>query len=178
MSNSLEKTIEDLSVKVYDINQFKNFTKKIKNDVALKVFKHNDVESIKALEKEIKLHIKVDMNDRIIRFYGVTIRPVSMFELGHKYVLVLELANNGTLRDYLQKNKSLNWHNRLRLPQELSKKHIEPDHMPEIYPDKRLDLDEPGYSKDYSINDYEKIKTIMPFDGGIKIHQQMNLLKK
>ncbi|CAG8560614.1 7265_t:CDS:2 [Racocetra persica] len=131
----IEKTIKDLNVTFYDIKQFKNseligrgafanvYRAKLEdpnsniNDVALKVFTKgdNDNESINALAREIELHMRVDMNNRIIKFYGITKREVTLFEPGHNYVLVLELANSRTLRNYLQNNVNLNWYNRLRL---------------------------------------------------------------
>jgi serine/threonine protein kinase len=48
-------------------------------------------------------HHKVDFDHRIIKFYGITQDPVT-----ENYVMVLEYANNGSLRKYLDTN-----HNKL-----------------------------------------------------------------
>ncbi|CAG8720467.1 1531_t:CDS:2, partial [Dentiscutata heterogama] len=64
--------------------------------------------------------------------------------------------------------------------EELSEKHTEPGALPKIYPDKQLDLDGTRYSNDFeddfegfTLNDHLDIKTIMPFEEGLKIHQQI-----
>ncbi|CAG8512342.1 44296_t:CDS:2 [Gigaspora margarita] len=64
--------------------------------------------------------------------------------------------------------------------EELSEKHVEPDALPKIYPDKQLDLDGSRYCADFeedfenfTLNDNPDIKTIMPFEDGLKIHQQI-----
>ncbi|CAG8680790.1 19618_t:CDS:2 [Dentiscutata erythropus] len=64
--------------------------------------------------------------------------------------------------------------------EELSEKYVERGALPKIYPDKQLDLDGTRCSNDYdddfeglTLGDHLDIKTIMPFDEGLKIHQQI-----
>lgn len=66
--------------------------------------------------------------------------------------------------------------------EELSKKYVKPGSLPQIFPDKKLDLGGEKYSED--LEDFEEdfddcfvinynIKTIMPLNEGIKIHKQI-----
>ncbi|CAJ0839487.1 504_t:CDS:2 [Entrophospora sp. SA101] len=64
----------------------------------------------------LKLLRKVDYHQNIIRFYGVTKSGDSK-----KYLLVLECADSGTLRSYLQKNfKSISWDLKLKFAREIA----------------------------------------------------------
>ncbi|KAF0407964.1 kinase-like domain-containing protein [Gigaspora margarita] len=141
-TESVENELEELDIKHYDFNQFKDFEEigagafatvyranlidpKLINSnldteyVALKIFKANDEASLKILLREIKLQRKVDMYDKIIRFYGLTKTKVSQFDRKLSYVLVLELADSGTLRNYLQQNQKFGWFDKLHLAQQL-----------------------------------------------------------
>ncbi|CAJ0852534.1 1862_t:CDS:2, partial [Entrophospora sp. SA101] len=65
---------------------------------------------------ELKLLHKVDYHQNIIHFYGVTKN-----EGNKKYLLVLEYADSGTLRSYLQKkSKSINWDLMLKFAYEIA----------------------------------------------------------
>ncbi|CAB5384456.1 unnamed protein product [Rhizophagus irregularis] len=70
--------------------------------------------NFKALVHEIQLQREVDFHDNVIRFYGVT---TSTKENQRKeYSLVIEYAENGTLRKYLKENfESLTWDNKFNL---------------------------------------------------------------
>ncbi|RIB17268.1 kinase-like domain-containing protein [Gigaspora rosea] len=135
--NLIKNEIRNLNVKCYDIKNFKDskqigrgafatvYCAKLEDsnssiiDVALKLFKNDDNESIMALAREIRLHMIVDMHDRIIKFYSIAKKEASLFEPG-RYVLMLELADGSTLRDYLKNNISLNWYNKFCLAQQLA----------------------------------------------------------
>ncbi|KAF0550871.1 e3 ubiquitin-protein ligase [Gigaspora margarita] len=145
-TESVENELEKLDIKHYDVNQFKDFkeigagafstvyrakiidSQSIDSNsdieyVALKSFKANDDASLKVLLREIKLQKKVDMYDKIIRFYGLTkTTKVTQFDSKPSYVyaLVLEFADSGTLSNYLQKNQSLSWFDKLHLAQQLA----------------------------------------------------------
>src|SRR3954452_25051280 len=54
------------------------------------------------------IHHKVDDDYRIIKFYGITQDPENK-----NYVMVLEIANDGSLRKYLDKNCKLNWKSKI-----------------------------------------------------------------
>ncbi|GBC00064.1 hypothetical protein RclHR1_03730003 [Rhizophagus clarus] len=81
---------------------------------ALKSFIKIDNATIKAIVREIQLHRQVDYHDNVIRFYGVT---SSIKENQRKeYSLVIEYADNGTLRNYLKENfENLNWNDKYKL---------------------------------------------------------------
>ncbi|KAF0487085.1 e3 ubiquitin-protein ligase [Gigaspora margarita] len=142
-TESVENELEKLDIKHYDFNQFKDFeeigagafatvyrAKLIEPKlidanldteyVALKIFKANDEASLKILLREIKLQKRVDMYDKIIRFYGLTKTQVSQFDRKLSYVLVLEFAGSGTLRNYLRENQSFSWFDKLHLAQQLA----------------------------------------------------------
>ncbi|CAG8512816.1 28476_t:CDS:10, partial [Gigaspora margarita] len=63
--------------------------------------------------------------------------------------------------------------------EELSEKHVEAGALPKIYPYKQLDLDGSRFCDDIEVDfedlmlDNSDIKTIMPFEDGLKIHQQI-----
>nr|CAG8651085.1 983_t:CDS:2 [Entrophospora candida] len=81
---------------------------------ALKSYKYTT--NTKELINELKLLRKVDYHQNIIRFYGVT-----KSEDSKKYLLVLECADSGTLRSYLQKNfKSISWDLKLKFAHEIA----------------------------------------------------------
>nr|CAG8532960.1 4988_t:CDS:2 [Entrophospora candida] len=82
---------------------------------ALKSYKHG-IANTKEITNELKLLRKVDHHQNIIRFYGVTKN-----ESNGKYLLVLEYADSGTLRSYLQeKFESISWDLKLKFAYEIA----------------------------------------------------------
>nr|CAG8597591.1 13568_t:CDS:2 [Entrophospora candida] len=80
---------------------------------ALKSYKHG-ITHMKEVTNELKLLRKVDYHQNIIHFYGVT-------ENEGEYLLVLEYADSGTLRDYLQeKVESISWDLKLKFASEIA----------------------------------------------------------
>ncbi|CAG8477786.1 306_t:CDS:2 [Cetraspora pellucida] len=70
----------------------------------------NDKQST-AFMNELKMHVKLNLCNNIIRFLGVT-----KDNTNHKYYLIMEFANNGDLYTYIrQKHHFLNWNKRLNL---------------------------------------------------------------
>ncbi|GBC42884.2 kinase-like domain-containing protein [Rhizophagus irregularis DAOM 181602=DAOM 197198] len=73
----------------------------------------------KEIVNELKLQREIDFHENIIRFYGITTENQS--NNSKKYLLVMEYANNGTLRSYLNRCfKDLNWNNKLNLAFQLT----------------------------------------------------------
>ncbi|GBC21969.2 kinase-like domain-containing protein [Rhizophagus irregularis DAOM 181602=DAOM 197198] len=94
--------------KVYRAN-WKNSHKRY----AIKSFFNINDATVKALVREIQLRREVDFHN-VIRFYGVT----ASFKENQKkeYSLVIEYAENGTLRKYLKENfENLTWDNKFNL---------------------------------------------------------------
>ncbi|PKY51675.1 kinase-like protein [Rhizophagus irregularis] len=81
---------------------------------ALKSFNLNITENIKKIVNEFKIHYDVNYHDNIIRLFGTVVQ-----ENGN-YLLVMEYADNGTLRSYLEKNKNLTWEFKFKLAYQLS----------------------------------------------------------
>ncbi|RHZ60888.1 hypothetical protein Glove_350g102 [Diversispora epigaea] len=54
--------------------------------------------SLNNLMHEVKRHRKLEINDSILKFYGITKEDNI-----NNYMIVLEYANNGSLRQYLKK---------------------------------------------------------------------------
>ncbi|RIB14913.1 kinase-like domain-containing protein [Gigaspora rosea] len=74
-----------------------------------------DEKSIKDAINELKLLRKVDCHPNIIRFYGVT------QDSNGYYNLVLQHADDGTLREYLKSNFALlQWVDKLRIAKEIA----------------------------------------------------------
>ncbi|RIB12429.1 kinase-like domain-containing protein [Gigaspora rosea] len=74
--------------------------------VALKSFENSD---LKEIVNELRIQKIVDIHQNIIRFLGVTKQE------GDKYLLVLQWADGGTLRSYLEKNfLNMNWNKKLQ----------------------------------------------------------------
>ncbi|PKK62195.1 kinase-like protein [Rhizophagus irregularis] len=132
-SNGLNKWIEEAIsknfFKYYEFEQFYNiqeigsggfgkvYRANWKNSLkryAIKTFFNINDATVKAIVREIQLQREVDFHDNVIRFYGVT---TSIKENQRKeYSLVIEYAENGTLRKYLKENfKNLSWDNKFDL---------------------------------------------------------------
>ncbi|GES93565.1 kinase-like domain-containing protein [Rhizophagus clarus] len=125
----IEDAISKKLIKYYEYKDFSNIQeigtggfakvcranwKKSHIRYALKSFIKIDNATVKAIASEIQLHREVDHHDNVIRFYGVT---TSIKENQRKeYSLVIEYADNGTLRNYLKENfKNLNWDDKYKL---------------------------------------------------------------
>ncbi|POG73392.1 kinase-like domain-containing protein, partial [Rhizophagus irregularis DAOM 181602=DAOM 197198] len=126
----LEKSIANEYLNYYEYSEFKNL-ESIGNGshgnvvranwknagifFALKTFKYYDNIMLKELVNEIKLQKRVDYHENIIRFYGITKVETE------KYSLVLEYADNGTLKSYLNKHcNELNWIDKYQLAFQLA----------------------------------------------------------
>ncbi|PKC56366.1 hypothetical protein RhiirA1_474102 [Rhizophagus irregularis] len=127
-SNDWNKWIEEEMskklIKYYEYNQFYNIQeigsgsfgkvyranwKNSHKRYAIKTFYNINDAIGEAIVCEIQLQREIDFHDNVIRFYGVT---TSIKE----YSLVIEYAENGTLRKYLKENfKYLTWNDKFNL---------------------------------------------------------------
>ncbi|GBB94301.1 hypothetical protein RclHR1_23290001 [Rhizophagus clarus] len=121
--NWIEDAITRKYFKYYEYNHFNNVEvvgsgsfgkvcranwKNSHSYVALKSFFNLDDVAIKEIVNELKLQREVDFHENIIRFFGITTE--NQIDNSKKYLLVMEYADSGTLREYLEKNfDNLTW---------------------------------------------------------------------
>ncbi|GES72491.1 kinase-like domain-containing protein [Rhizophagus clarus] len=96
------------------------YWKSAEKTVALKSLYNNPVmgteSSFEEFVKELKLIRSVDFHDNVIRFYGVSEDPTT-----RRYFMVLQYANGGNLRDFLNKNHEfLNWETRIKMASQIA----------------------------------------------------------
>ncbi|GBB86412.1 hypothetical protein RclHR1_12850005 [Rhizophagus clarus] len=124
--NWVEEAIVNKHIKYYESQHFNNIKeigkggfskvycarwKTSEKYFALKAFRNFENIGVKEIVNEIEIHREVDFHDNIIRFYGVTKSELdSQGDQMKTYFLVLEYADSGSLRNYLEKNfKTLDW---------------------------------------------------------------------
>ncbi|RGB37530.1 kinase-like domain-containing protein [Rhizophagus diaphanus] len=79
----------------------------------------NDATAEKIVD-ELKIQREVDFHDNIIKFHGVTINDQNSSSK-KCYMLVMEYADSGTLRNYLEKNiSSLTWNDKFKMAYQLA----------------------------------------------------------
>ncbi|CAB4382068.1 unnamed protein product [Rhizophagus irregularis] len=116
----IEGAISNTHIKHFDYKHFRNIEeigkggfgkiyranwKNSEQHLALKLLSNLDAVVARELVHELKLHRDVDFHDNVIRFCGVTIDDDT-----NKYMLVMEYADGGTLKDYLTENfYNLSW---------------------------------------------------------------------
>ncbi|RHZ60889.1 hypothetical protein Glove_350g101 [Diversispora epigaea] len=72
--------------------------------------------SLNNLINEVKRHRKLEINESILKFYGITNQ-----ENTNNYMIVFEYANNGSLRQYLKTNfQKFDWNIKLNLAKQIS----------------------------------------------------------
>ncbi|RHZ60930.1 hypothetical protein Glove_350g99 [Diversispora epigaea] len=72
--------------------------------------------SLNNLINEVKRHRKLETNGSILKFYGIT-----KHEYTDNYMIALEYANNGTLRQYLKTNsQKFDWNIKLNLAKQIA----------------------------------------------------------
>ncbi|CAB4403916.1 unnamed protein product [Rhizophagus irregularis] len=110
--NWIEEAIVKEQLKYYEYNQFKCIQE-------IGSGSSGKVNTVKEIVREIKLQRDVDYSSNIIRFHGI-----SKFESENRinnYMLVIEYADGGTLRDYLKKSfTDLTWNNKYNLAYQLA----------------------------------------------------------
>ncbi|EXX57408.1 uncharacterized protein OCT59_024001 [Rhizophagus irregularis] len=131
--NWIEESIVKKQIKYYDHKDFNNikeiglgnfgrvYRSNWKNShsfLALKSFINFDIIA-KEIVNELKLQREVDFHENIIHFYGITTEIQS--DDSKKYLLVMEYADSGTLRNYLSERfENLTWNNKLNLAFQLA----------------------------------------------------------
>ncbi|PKB95050.1 kinase-like protein [Rhizophagus irregularis] len=128
----LELSISNEQIADYKYSEFKNVTligkgsfgsvycaswKNTGQVFALKSF-NRDKTKLKEVVNEIKLQKRVDFHENILRFHGITtVKNPNIIQ----YVLVLEYADSGTLRTYLNHHfNDLNWDDKYQLALQLA----------------------------------------------------------
>ncbi|RIA88667.1 kinase-like domain-containing protein [Glomus cerebriforme] len=93
--------------------------KKTKNFVICKRLKNNEAISNKPIDAffhELKMHRRLDFCQRIIRILGI-----SLDEEKKEYLLVMQYADGGNLREYLKQNSSnLTWDDKIKLAYQIT----------------------------------------------------------
>ncbi|RHZ89085.1 hypothetical protein Glove_19g297 [Diversispora epigaea] len=103
-------------VKLISGNVYKATFKTSQKTVALKCISLNDEFTLDNLINELKRHRKLEMCDSILRFYGITKQ-----ENTDNYRIILECANNGSLRQYLKTNfQKLDWNAKLNIAKQIA----------------------------------------------------------
>ncbi|RGB25999.1 kinase-like domain-containing protein [Rhizophagus diaphanus] len=129
--NWIEDAISKKLIKYYEFDQFCNLQEigfggfaKVYRAIWKNYYKHCALKSffiyndatLKAIVREIQLQREVDFHDNVIRFYGVTSTTSSKEIQRKEYLLVMEYADNGTLRKYLKENlEKLTWNDKFNL---------------------------------------------------------------
>ncbi|RGB34706.1 kinase-like domain-containing protein, partial [Rhizophagus diaphanus] len=135
--NWVEEAIVKEHLKFYEYNQFSNFQqigvgsfgivyranwKNLEKHLALKSFFSLDNITVKEIVRELKIQRKVDLHDNIIRCHGITkLEPENHRGNVINYMLVMEYADGGSLRNYLKNNfNTLTWNDKYLMAYQLS----------------------------------------------------------
>ncbi|RIA86886.1 kinase-like domain-containing protein, partial [Glomus cerebriforme] len=134
--NWIEEAINKKHIKYYEYKYFSNIQEissgafgkvfranwKNTDHLALKYFFNINKVTIKEIVSEIKLQLKIGFHNNIISFYGITkFDSDNKIDQTKNYLLVMEYADSGTLRDYLKKNfDGFTWDNKYNLAYQLA----------------------------------------------------------
>ncbi|GBC06108.1 hypothetical protein RclHR1_06620006 [Rhizophagus clarus] len=132
----LEEAIAKEHIKYYEYKEFNNFQeigtgsfgkvyranwKNMEKCFAIKSFLSLDKVTVKEIVRELQIQRVVDHHDNIIRCYGITKYVSTDYHINNNYMLVMEYANNGSLRNYLQENfDKLTWDNKYNMAYQLA----------------------------------------------------------
>ncbi|CAB4438189.1 unnamed protein product [Rhizophagus irregularis] len=109
--SNIQQVSSDSSCKVYRANW-----KDSHNHLTLKSFFNFNSVTVNEIINEFKFQCQVKSHENITRFYGVTT------DNSKKYLLVMEYANNGTLRNYMKEHFiNLTWNDKLNLALQLAR---------------------------------------------------------
>ncbi|PKY27109.1 kinase-like protein, partial [Rhizophagus irregularis] len=131
--NWIEEAILKKHIKHYEYENFSNLEKigtggfgeayraKWKRSKILALKSLNNATAVEKIVHELQIQRDVDFHENIIRFLGITIENPN--NSSKKYMLVMEYADGGTLREYLKKRfekPKLSWNSKLKLARQLS----------------------------------------------------------
>ncbi|RIA88333.1 kinase-like domain-containing protein [Glomus cerebriforme] len=121
----IDKEVANGSIALFEYNEFSD-VKKVANgafgtvyrtywkceiELALKEIDIPVKDNVNRFLRELKSLIEVSSHPNINKFLGITKEPSS-----NNYIMVLEYANQGNLREYLKNNfKSLQWNDKARM---------------------------------------------------------------
>ncbi|RHZ73612.1 hypothetical protein Glove_230g48 [Diversispora epigaea] len=123
----IEDAIQKENIPFYQYSEFENVKligrnvceaifKTTQKTVALKCVSFNDEATLNNLINEIKKYRKLEIHDSILKLYGITKQ-----ENTKNYMIVIEYANNGSLRQYLKSNfRKLDWNAKLNLAKQIA----------------------------------------------------------
>uniref|UniRef100_U9SK41 Protein kinase domain-containing protein n=1 Tax=Rhizophagus irregularis (strain DAOM 181602 / DAOM 197198 / MUCL 43194) TaxID=747089 RepID=U9SK41_RHIID len=135
--NWIEEAIDKEYFKCYEYRHFNNIQeigsgsfgkvyranwKNSEQCISLKSFFNLNNVTVKEIVHELKLQKEIQFHDNIIKYYGITKFDTGIQnDLLKRYLLVMEYADSGTLRDYLKKNfNNLTWNNKYNLAYQLA----------------------------------------------------------
>ncbi|RGB34716.1 kinase-like domain-containing protein [Rhizophagus diaphanus] len=134
--NWIEEAIDKEHINYYEYKEFSNFQeigegsfgkvyrtnwKNLKKYFALKSFFSLNNVTVKEIVHELKIQRKIDYHDNIIRCHGITKFESTESHINNNYMLVMEYANNGSLRSYLEKNfGKLTWDDKYNMAYQLA----------------------------------------------------------
>ncbi|GBC06365.1 hypothetical protein RclHR1_00680009 [Rhizophagus clarus] len=130
--NWIAEAISNEHINHYEFKDFDNVTRigsggfgevyraNWKNPHNIFALKSLNDSTIEKFVYELKIQRKVNIHDNIIRFCGIT--TVDENNSSKKYMLVMEYADGGILREYLGKNfGSLAWNNKFEMARQLAR---------------------------------------------------------
>ncbi|RHZ79873.1 hypothetical protein Glove_140g82 [Diversispora epigaea] len=127
LDGQFDDTIQKESIPYYQYSEFENVKlisrnvyeaifKTSQKTISLKCVSLNDKSTLDNLINEIKRYRKLEIHDNILKFYGITKQ-----ENTNNYMIILEYANEGSLRQYLKTNiQKLDWNAKLNLVQQIA----------------------------------------------------------
>ncbi|CAB4388556.1 unnamed protein product [Rhizophagus irregularis] len=135
--NWVEEAIGKEYYKLYENNNFHNVQeigsstfgkvyranwKNSEQYIALKSFSNLSDVAVKEIAYELKLQREMPCRDNIIKFHGIAnFESDDQDDLFKRYLIVMEYADSGTLKDYLKKNfNNLTWDDKYNMAYQLS----------------------------------------------------------
>ncbi|RHZ71643.1 hypothetical protein Glove_256g189 [Diversispora epigaea] len=123
----IEDTFQKENIPFYQYSEFENVKlisgniyeaifKISQKTIALKCVYLNDKFKLGNLINEIKRYRKLEIHDNILKFHGITKQ-----ENTDNCMIILEYANNGSLRQYLKQNfQKMDWNTKLNLAKQIA----------------------------------------------------------
>ncbi|GET04623.1 kinase-like domain-containing protein [Rhizophagus clarus] len=131
--NLIEEAVIKQHIKFYEFKQFSNFqligagsfgkvycVNEGEKHLALKTFFNLDNITIKEIVRELKIQREDKFHDNIIRYHGIT-KFESETHINNNCMLVMEYADGGCLRSYLEKSfNKLTWYDKFNMAYQLA----------------------------------------------------------